>query len=518
MKANYLIQILLGGFLALPACVKCTAQPSIKVLTSGSDFTVYASLENMQISSSQLSTYSASGVEKSPLDGSRAAGAQTITYGGGIFTGSGRLNIFPGSGSTVASGETSVFIEFETTNAFHYQFISAVSTADAVNGYVSFNGLSNYNGTVTADGTIGSDTGTNQYVLQVLVAGHDANPGNGTWSYSLALIPANIAAGQFSAAEKAAFYALKASLSILTSQLFSAAAAAPYGAQGKVLAQAGQDMIPYIDQLSQAFLDPLDTNYTVIAPVTLPAVTPLAPDTNITQLEANVYNAWLTNLSASAGYGTALITSINRAQGAAFAGDTFWETAQMNTAVQLEAQLAYLADQEPGLRSNVAAQFMADGFAAITVTMNDAINLQMEITTNGLPAALLDAFTQLGTDPATITNIQEALLTTDPNTMAGSFPGSLANTNLDSSAHALAAGLRDASLELINASLLAGGQFRFDLPTEPGYGYTIQFTQNPASPAGWTAIYSNTAGTALLSFTNAPNLSAKAGFYRASHN
>ncbi len=68
--------------------------------------------------------------------------------------------------------------------------------------------------------------------------------------------------------------------------------------------------------------------------------------------------------------------------------------------------------------------------------------------------------------------------------MSGGFPGSLVNTNLDAAAQALAAGLRDASLKLINTSLLAGGQVRFDLPTEPGYTYTIQFTQNPANPAG----------------------------------
>jgi hypothetical protein len=52
--------------------------------------------------------------------------------------------------------------------------------------------------------------------------------------------------------------------------------------------------------------------------------------------------------------------------------------------------------------------------------------------------------------------------------------------------------------------LLPGGQFRFDSPTEPGYGYTIQSCHNFADPANWTTIVSNIATTTLLSFTNTP--------------
>jgi hypothetical protein len=121
-------------------------------------------------------------------------------------------------------------------------------------------------------------------------------------------------------------------------------------------------------------------------------------------------------------------------------------------------------------------------------------------------------------DPGTITNIQYTLLTSDPGSMAGGFPGGLVNTNLDSTARTLAADMRNASLMLINASVLPGGQFRFDLPTEPGYAYTIQFSQNLADPAGWTTIFATNATTPLLSFTNTPAAGAPAGFYRASHN
>ena len=170
------------------------------------------------------------------------------------------------------------------------------------------------------------------------------------------------------------------------------------------------------------------------------------------------------------------------------------------------------------LRSNLVAQFESDGFQGAAVTTNDANALQAQISTNGLPADLLAVLTELGADDAAITNFQNNLLTADPATMTGSFPQSLVNTNLDSTAHTLASGLRDASLRLINATLLPGGQFRFDLPTEPGYTYTIEFAQDLANPAGWTTLLTNHAATTLLSYTNTPPTNAPAGFYWASHN
>jgi hypothetical protein len=475
-------------------------------------------LENEQIYRSTDPNFSASGTAYSPFDASSASGAQTSSFGGGTFSGSGRLITRAGQAngqiSEIASGETSVFVRFEITNAYHYQFAASVSTVGDEAAIVIFNGVTYSNGTFTASGTLG----TNQYQLQALLRSGNQNVGgSGTWSYSLSLIPADIMPGRITAALKAAFYSQYSAQEILDEQLFNSAAAAPTVAQRDELIAAAEANWQVALNLKEEFLDPLDMNYTVILQVAAPSIFPLVAGGGITQLEAVDYNAWLTNLSQAVGFSTALATSINRAQGAAFAGASYWEAAQMNNAVQFEAQLAYIMDQEPALRSNVVAQFVSDGFPAITVTTNDAIELLTGMTTNGFPAFLLAGFADVGTDPQTITNIQEALLTMDPGTMTGGFPGSLVNTNLDSAAHALAAGLRDASLMLINTSLLPGSQFRFDLPTEPGYTYTIQFSQNLADPASWTTIFRNQATTSLLSFTNTPPVNAQTGFYRASH-
>ena len=66
--------------------------------------------------------------------------------------------------------------------------------------------------------------------------------------------------------------------------------------------------------------------------------------------------------------------------------------------------------------------------------------------------------------------------------------------------------------------MLPGGQMRFDLPTEPGYNYTIQFNPSLSNPAGWTPLLVTNATTSLISFTNTPPPGGKTGFYRASQN
>jgi hypothetical protein len=520
MKINGLILILLGGFLALDVCPKSAAQPSLPdVIESGSGFGLFADPGNKVEGQSSADNYTAKGSISSIIDGSAISGAQTISYGGGVFTGSGRLlasvGKYLGSNSQTAFGDTSVYILFEITNSFHYQFTSSVKTEDNVKGFVSFNGFSNSFGTVMANGILGS----NLYELQALMGvGSNNADGSGVWSYSLSLIPSDIMPGRFSAAQKSVLYAQMSELRTLGNQMIGFADLATSASQRTELLAAAQGLFDNANFLALDFLDPLDTNYTVLPQAVALPVTPLGASNGITLLEAQHYNAWLTNLSQTAGFSAALTTSINRAQGAAFARDSYWETLQMNAAVNFEAQLAGLADQEPALRSNLVAEFRSAGFPAITVTSNDATALQMQITTNGLPAILVSALTALGADPETITNIQNNLLTADPATMSGSFPASLSNSNLDSASHALAAGLRDASLVLINPTVLPNGRLRFDLPTEPEYVYTVQFNKNLTNPAGWMALFSNKATTTSISFTNTALPTAQAGFYRASHN
>jgi hypothetical protein len=526
MKKDLLTRTLLGIALALLVCQECAAL-TITIIACACSLGVSGfktGLSQVFTDKEVDSPDFIDGCNVQSYDGSTASAAMyCISRGGNTFTGYGKLSLTVGANpiteepSQLSNGQTTEYLFFSTDAPFAYAFVSEVQVSPLLtNSEVDLNSqLTNWGGSLDR-----SKTGAaGDYTVFGGNNNNDSVPATGTitWFWALQLTPINVPA-RFTAAQKSAFYkAFKAGDAAWKTEINEAHASTdPH--VGIPLLEAALRQETLDDQLFEQYMDPLDTNYTALAQVVVPTVIPLVAGNNITQLEADVYNAWMTNLSQSAAVGTAFSTSINRAQGAASAGNSSWETAQMGAAVQFEAQLAAIMDQEPALRSNVVAQFQSDEFAAITVTTNDAVDLQLEIATNGLPSDLLAGLTELGADGGTITNIQGELLTSDPGTIVGNFPQSFINTNLDSTQHAAAASLRDASLVLINPARLPNGLFRFDLPTEPGYTYTIQFTQNPANPAPWTALLTTNATTALLSFTNTPALGAQAGFYQATHN
>jgi hypothetical protein len=517
MKTKNIIHVLLQGLLALQVCHESKAA-DIDILSSAATITIEAVEGDKTDAKSTMPTWAQGGISVSRVDHSAASGAIQIAGGGGIFTGSGRMSLSTGEidfqQSVNATGTETVFILMRLGGlGFNYHLWSQVTIYGNLEGEVSFAGLVNTGAVVSASGFV--PPGEYEFIAG-MSTGTAIAAGKGTWIYSLSLTPVSVPR-EFSEAQKEDLFLASSNLKILCSALTAAADGAAED-QRAVLLHDAAEQLRIANALEQDAEDPMDTNYTAQVQAVVPAITPFAASNGVTQLEADTYNLWQTNLSLSHAYSAALTTALNRAQGAAYAGDAHWKTAQMNAAVQFEAQLASLLDQEPTLRSNVVAQFQSGGFPGITVTTNDAIALQTQIISNGLPAVLLDGLTAHGVDPDTITNLQNTLLTADPDAFAGGFPASLANTNLDSIAHTLAADLRDASLVLINASVLPGGQFRFDLPTQPGYTYNIQFTQNPAQPNAWTTLFTTNATTALLTFTNTPATGAATGFYRATHN
>ena len=527
MNKLHLHPVLLGGALAVFACYNCVAQfVPMSFISASADLVAQVGGQLVpipQLFHSPEFTYSQ---PEQSSDGSTASVVLNSTEMGISLTtkyrlvATGKITVSPGIGPVgevvqTAVSSTSYYSQISANVACQYTFVSTCTSSGSGQASVTFGNVSNPGGPATASGTLAP--GAKLTILgQCNGQNESVGPGSATWSFTLELTPINVPK-RFTAKQKASFLATSlADLANTKTLLAYGWSTATFGIGSPALAAAlATDTAAQVafDQ----FLDPPDTNYTVLAQAVASPISPLSAGSGITQLAADAFNAWQTNLSLSAGFSSAWDTSINRAQGAAAASNAYWATAQMSAAVQFETELAAFLDQEPALRSNVVAQFAAAGFT-INVTTNDVLNLQSEILTNGLPAQLLDGLVQLGADGDTITNLQLELLTADPGSMAGSFPQSLVNTNLDAAQYATASSLRDAALTLINTAVLPAGQVRFDLPTEPGYTYTIQFNQDLANPAGWTTVLSNSATSTLLSYTNLPTAGRPAGFYRATHN
>lgn len=521
MKNDLYTRTLIGIALAILFCSECVAQ-IVTVTVAANSTSASGIVANTQVNEDERSVspnfaYSES---ISADDGSTAFASLTTDFNGTtLFQAFGRVVLTPGQSSgnpsQLADAQGTTYLTIKMDVPVHYQFTASCQSVGSAQAGVLFNGQTFVNDTVFSDGAFAAGT-------TITLEGY-GNTTTGTmggqshWSYGLQLTPTNIPE-RFSQDQKANFLTQSRTLQSAGKQTVAEVGAAPSAQTAEILQQIADIQLANSTELYYQYLDPLDTNYTVLAQVVIPPVVPLVASNGVTQLEADACNAWLTNLSQTAGYGAAFNTAVNRAQGANYAGDTFWDNAQMSAAVQFEANLAVLFDREPALRSNALVQFQAGGFPSITVTSNEVMSFQMQINSSGLPASLQNGLAGVGLDSGSISNIQADLVASDPAAMAGSFPQSLMNTNLDAAQHATAASLRDASLVLVNAAVLPSGKFRFDLPTEPGYTYQIQFTENPANPAGWTALLTNNATTTLLSFTNGLNVGANGGFYRATHN
>lgn len=193
--------------------------------------------------------------------------------------------------------------------------------------------------------------------------------------------------------------------------------------------------------------DPPDPNFTVIAQPMVLALPPLEVEPGVTQAEVEAINGWLRNRAEAIAVGRALITSLNRADGAAAAGDSFWEDQQLKAASEYAVQLAKLLEADPALRALVQDALEEASFPAITVTASDVSTLQQTVAQNGLPDFLIEPLTQLGAHGADLAQIKQALITTDPTAAAGSLSDYLVGPKGTSATAATIQALRDFSLQ-----------------------------------------------------------------------
>ncbi|HKF54664.1 MAG TPA: post-COAP-1 domain-containing protein [Blastocatellia bacterium] len=210
--------------------------------------------------------------------------------------------------------------------------------------------------------------------------------------------------------------------------------------------------------LNQLALDPSDPNFTVIAQPVTPSFQQVVAGGSVTQAEADSINALLTNLTQAIGLAQATITSINRANGAADAGNSFWETQQLQAAAQYAQQLSSLLGAEPVLRANMVAALQAAGFDPLQVTVSDALNFEFGVASSGLPAFLIDDLTSLGADSAAISQIAQLALVQDVNAMAGTYASIISNANVDTSVLGASKALFDFAIANGAGTPLAQGQ------------------------------------------------------------
>jgi hypothetical protein len=203
-------------------------------------------------------------------------------------------------------------------------------------------------------------------------------------------------------------------------------------------------------------LDPSDPNFTQIAvPFTSP-FTPVVVQPGITQGEADSMNALLGNQTEAAGLSKAIITSINRAQGAFEAGDTVHEKRQITAASKYSLKLSKLLGTQSILQANIKTALADAGFPKIAISPSDVLNFESNVFNNGLPLSLVQSLTNFGDDANAIEQIRQVYYSLNINEVAGSFPSNLANAKLSTVLAGASQALLDFALE--NAVPLSAGQ------------------------------------------------------------
>ena len=239
--------------------------------------------------------------------------------------------------------------------------------------------------------------------------------------------------------------------------------------------------------------DPPDPNFTTIAVPVTPPVSPVTVANVGTQAAADAGNALLGNLSSVVGLEGALLTSIERAQGASAAGNAFWQNQQLQAAAGFSTQLSNLYETQAALLQNAGNTLQAAGFPSIPATAAAVAALQADLLQNGLPPLLTDALAQTSlagrSDGAQ--DMLLSLLSADPREAAGSFPEKLTDPSLIGAAQGSAV-LRQAFARSIPG---------FVPPIKPGFDANTLPANDDGStalvPIGFPLNFFGTAYTAL---------------------
>lgn len=183
-------------------------------------------------------------------------------------------------------------------------------------------------------------------------------------------------------------------------------------------------------------IDPPDPNFTVIAQPQIPTVPLVVAQEGITPAMADALNALNANNIKVIAFSQAAITSMNRTQGAADAGNAFWEAAQFQAEQAYSAELDTLITAEPGLLANLQNAWVASGAGSVTVSSFDVFLSEITVIENGFPPSVNQLLSQAGLDDSAIQMLTGFFFSLDINQAAGVFPAKLTDPSLENAIQA----------------------------------------------------------------------------------
>jgi hypothetical protein len=139
--------------------------------------------------------------------------------------------------------------------------------------------------------------------------------------------------------------------------------------------------------IEKATNDPIDNNFKSLARPRPPEpyIVKAKPGTQIDANVANALNAVLENQAKAIGLDRAIMTSINRAQGAAVANEPTYEKLQMKNAREYAGKLAVILRDIAGFRSEAATKLRNNG-VVFSITEDQAYNIREILVEKVVPS------------------------------------------------------------------------------------------------------------------------------------
>ncbi len=157
--------------------------------------------------------------------------------------------------------------------------------------------------------------------------------------------------------------------------------------------------------------DPVDPNYKVIA---TPGSITLPSSLSSSGLAADEAKA----IEIAA----ALITSLNRYQGAEVAGDSYWKAQQLAAVDQYTAELNSLTGSISSDLRTLAANLAAARGGSVTITPQQVLQIEQYFASYGLSSTTIALLQQLGLTPAQIQLATQNIYVQNINSVAGVYP------------------------------------------------------------------------------------------------
>jgi hypothetical protein len=176
--------------------------------------------------------------------------------------------------------------------------------------------------------------------------------------------------------------------------------------------------------------DPPDPNFDELIEAKTKARFAVRARTKESRPVADAMNAEAANAAKIHGFLAALLTSVERAQGADAAGKRMWVDRQMRAARGFAAQAATALSEEPHLRSRLAIALKGAGFPSFTLDAGTAAAVQKQFASEGLSSEERRVLRALGASESDMRSLDARLDKTETSELVGlRFPELLTDSN-----------------------------------------------------------------------------------------